>query len=364
MSKEKSKNVKEIDKKNKKKKLTKKQKQQRMTKAIVIGLVGIMGLSTVAGVVTSIFPQKDASTKYNEDVTTAIEQAVEVENDTIEKIVQKQTEEKDYTLKTVLDIMGDNPAYIAEDSVVTYKEDKVDKLIEKYNNKKYDKNDFIELAWKTKDDHLVVTYLASDITDKVNVVGLFVNDLGLSSLAVGDNEKIAKTDKKLEDFADLNLTLEQFEEKVGKLYPYSIQYPLLAESEVVKANSQEDNAKSLIAQRMITTDNSTIIVYTKDNTIKSIDEVLNTYDALVKVDEETFKKLNDTKDLKEEDFLKMVEKAKLIGIEKAEHTHKEDESKEDHKDIIQTNYLIKNASGENYLVGFDNGVKSMLQAVN
>lgn len=123
-----------------------------MTKAIVIGLVGLMGLSTVAGVVTSIFPPKDASTQYSEDVTKAIEEAVAVENDTIEKIVQKQTKEKDYTLKTVLDVMDSNPAYVAENNTVTYKKDKVDKVIEKYNAKKYKKDDFIELAWKTKDN--------------------------------------------------------------------------------------------------------------------------------------------------------------------------------------------------------------------
>ena len=64
--------------------------------------------------------------------------------------------------------------------------------------------------------------------------------------------------------------------------------------------------------------------------------------------------INDTEDLKEEDFLKMVEKAKLIGIEKSE---------EDDKEIIQTNYLIKNASDETYLVGFDDGVKSVLQSI-
>ena len=292
MSKEKTKNVKKIDKnkKEKKKKLNKKQKKQLMTKVIVIGLVVLMGLSTIAGVATSIFPQTDTYTKYNEDVTTALEEAVTVENDTIEKIVQKQTEENDYTLKSVLDIMGSNPAYISEDSVVTYKTNKVAKLIEEYNKKKYNEDEFIELAWKTKDNHLVVTYLASDITDKVNVVGLFVNDLGLSSLSTDENDKISKTDKKLEDFADLNLTLEQFEEKVGKLYSYSIQYPLLSDSKVVEDNSTGDNANYLMAQRMIRTNDSTIIVYTKDSTILSINELLDDYDDLVKVDEETFNK--------------------------------------------------------------------------
>lgn len=344
---------KKIDNKQK----AKPNKRKMMNKIIVFTMAGMMLLSTVAGTVTTLMSSNDNYETYLEKTELALEQATKVKNDTIGKIVEKQTKDKDYSLDTMIDLFGSNPAYISLDYKVYSDNDKVEKQLDKLKNKKYSEDDMIELVWKTDDDNLVTTYIASDIKDEVKVVGLLVNDLSITASSIKDNKKVSKTDTKFEDIANLDLSLAQIEEKVGSLHTYNIQYPLLAESKTVQNSlTEKDDAKYLMANKMVRTENSTIVVSTKDDKVLSIREVLDNYDKITKLDKETFTKVSENEKLKEEEFLSLVKEAKLTSVELVEN--------EDNKSVKQNSYLIKDSEGEVNSIVFKDGAFNNIEPID
>lgn len=342
---------KKIDNKQK----AKPNKKKMMNKIIVFTMAGMMLLSTVAGTVTTLMNSGNDYATYLEKTDLALEQATKVKDDVIEKIVEKQTKDKDYSLDTMIDLFKSNPAYISLDYKVYYDDAKVEKQLDKLKNKKYSEDDMIELVWKTDDDNLVTTYIASDMKeDKIKVVGLLVNDLSITTSSIKDNKKVSKTETKFEDIANLDLTIAEIEEKVGSLHTYNVQYPLLAESKTVQDSLAEgEDAKTLMANKMVRTENSTIIVSTKDDKVFAIREVLDSYNKITKLDKETYTKISEDKKLKEEDFLNTVKDAKLTSVELVEN--------DDKKSVKSNTYTIKDSEDKTHVIVFNDGVLDTLQ---
>lgn len=334
---------------NNKSKLSRKKK---FNKIVVLGMAGLMILSTVGGLVTSLFPSSSPTiTEYNTDVDLALTQVEGIDEDKIEKVVNKHIE-NDYTLKTMIDILGENPVYIAKGYDVTSEDDEVTKLIDKYVNKKSYKNtsDLIELAWKTNKNKIITTYLASDITEKVNVVGLFITDNGLDMTTIDKNENVSKTELAFEEFADVKQTLTELESKTGKTYSYSTKYPLLKNSEIVKENSKDADISAVVSQRLLRTSNSTIVVHVRDNNILSVTEMPDNYDKIANFEEKLIKEAKENKSLKEDDFKETFKNAKLVGIEEVEDSGS-----------VLTTYLIKDKKDNVYNVAFENGKVSTFE---
>lgn len=291
---------------------------------------------------------------YTENMEKALKDPTKVKSANIEKLVEKQ-EKGDYTLQTMIDVLGENPAYIVQNTYeVTYEKDDVKKVLKNFMNKKSykDSETLIELVWITDDGKSITTYLASDITDKVNVVGLFVYDETLDSSKIKENDKITKTKLTFDELADVEITLEELEDKVGgTLYHYSIQYPLLKDSEVVKNNSNEEDIESTIKQSVFKNETSSIVVYSRDNDVLSISDVPYDYKEVKAFETDDVKKAKENEDLTEEEFNKTFEGAKFVALE-------ESSSKEN---ALCKTYLIKDKDDNVYSVGFEDGKLSYFE---
>lgn len=339
-------------------------KKNIRNKIIVFSLIGMIVLSTVGGVVANITNfNASSSTKtnyesYTKDVDLALNKSTGIEHGLIDKVVEKQNK-NDYSLNSILEILG-TPIYIAEGSKVISNEKQIEKLLKNYKNQKYNETEKLtELAWKTKDNNLVMTYLATDIKDKSIVVGLSVTDLSLNTNSIVKNDKLKEIDKNFEDFADVKLTLNEFEKKIGKLQPYSIQYPLYYKSEVVKAFSSEEDAKSTMSQKLIRTKNSTIVVYSRNNDIVSLNEILDPQAQISQINKNKQSSFNEAKNntkLKENEFKSEFKQARLITMEESIGN--------DNKEVLKTNYIIKDYQGNLYTVTFNDGKVVLFEAKN
>lgn len=333
-------------------------------KIMVGGMATLMTVSLVGGgylLYDKLSNDNDTETTadyetYTANLEKALENPSKVKAENIEKLVEKQ-KKGDYTLQTMIDVLGDNPSYITQNTYeITYEKSDVKKIIKNFMNKKSykDSESLIELVWITEDGKSITTYLASDMTDKVNIVGLFVYDDALDNSKIQTNDKITKTKLTFEELADVDITLEELEDKVGTLYHYSVQYPLLKDSEIVKTNSSEEDIDSTIKQSVFKNETSSIVVYSRDNDVLSISDVPYEYKDVKSFDKDTVAKYKENEDLKEEEFNKTFEGAMFVAIE---------ESSTKEGGICKT-YLIKDSDDNVYSVGFENGTVSYFEQYN
>lgn len=333
-------------------------------KIVLGGMATLMTVSLVGGgylLYDKLSNDNDTETTadyetYTANLEKALENPSKVKAENIEKLVEKQ-KKGDYTLQTMIDVLGDNPSYITQNTYeITYEKSDVKKIIKNFMNKKSykDSESLIELVWITEDGKSITTYLASDMTDKVNIVGLFVYDDALDNSKIQTNDKITKTKLTFEELADVDITLEELEDKVGTLYHYSVQYPLLKDSEIVKTNSSEEDIDSTIKQSVFKNETSSIVVYSRDNDVLSISDVPYEYKDVKSFDKDTVAKYKENEDLKEEEFNKTFEGAMFVAIE---------ESSTKEGGICKT-YLIKDSDDNVYSVGFENGTVSYFEQYN
>ena len=327
-------------------------KDVKKFKTIIVGMATVLTASVLGGGYLLVDKLNSDSktettadvTTYNTNIETAIKEAKKVKASTIDELVEKQAK-GDYTLKTMIDTLGENPAYIATGFNVTYNSKDVQKLINDYTKKQSykDSEDLITLVWIADNGKSITTYLATDMTDEVNVVGLFVSDDTLDITNVKTNENISKTTLKFEDFADVTLTVEELEDKVGELYHYSVQYPLLADSEVVKANSNEADIKATVTQSIFLTDTGAISVFSRENDVLSISDMPFDQKSIATFETDVIKKAQENEDLTRTEFLKTFEGATHVAVE---------ESIEKEGDLF-TAYLIKDKDDNVYTVAFE-----------
>ena len=354
-----------MSKKNKKEKelskedINKLSKDLKKFKIIMVGMATVMTASLVGGGILLKDKLSDNTettkdyTTYTEDVSKAIENATKIDSKKIDELVAKQ-KEGDYTLQTMIDTLGQNPAYIVQDTYdVAYKKSDVKKIIKNFFNKKSykDSESLIELVWITDNGKYVSTYLASDITEKVEVIGLFVYDDSIDSSTIKTNNNITETKLTFEELADVELTVEELEDKVGTLYHYSIQYPLLADSEIVQTNSSEEDINSTIKQSVFKNSTGSIVVYSRDNDVLSISDVPYDYSSLKSFDTDTITKAQENEELTLEEFNKTFKDAKFVAIE---------ESSTD-EDVLYKTYLLKDEDDNVYTVGFEDNKVSYFE---
>lgn len=346
---------KEKNKKDTNKHINKGSENKKGHNAIVYTMTGLIILSACAYLATSFNNSQNDNTDYDQIIEIVLEQSPEVNNNSVNKIVNKQISEKDYSLNTVLNTLNVNPAYIMVNGEIIHDADKIEKEINKIKNKKYDEKDMIELSWKTTENNLVTTYLASDIKDEVNVVGFFVRDVSFDFSDVKTNENVSKTDLDFKDIANLDLTLNDIESKVGKLHSYYIQYPLLSESKSTEYITADQNeVKSLIKKSIVRTEDSTILISAVDGKLKAIYQSLDTHNNIAKLDTDTFTKISENKKITEDEFLSLSKEAKLVAVELVEDGNNKS---------VRQHYLIKSNENEVYSIVFDDGAFNKIETI-
>ena len=197
-------------------------KKKNTTRIIAIVLCVVTVFGIIAGAIAgSSNSSTDANTATLLDV---LGPKKRITDEQLSNVVTKN-KGKDYSLKTVLDILGNPGAIMAAfDGTTAYNyaiDADIKQILENYQNvENYSKDSVIQLMWLTENEDLVFTYIAADYNTPTVI--------GMSKQSLKTVEKGAKyiptTEHALTDFNEYTKeTLKNFE----NAFMSTIQYPLL-----------------------------------------------------------------------------------------------------------------------------------------
>lgn len=286
--------------------------------------------------------------KTNEMIENAVSESSKVSYSSIEKLIEEQNN-GDYSLETMLNIFKTNPAYIVEGDVCTTKAKEVSGLINDYINKKSYKDTVyvIELIWIAEDGKEISSYIATDITDKVNIIGVTLNDKELDLTQFKESNS-NETTLSFNDLAKLNVTSTELMNKLKNITPYNYykKYSLLWDSQVVKDNFTHDYATGVVTEGLVRTKDSTIIIGMLNDIVYSVEEVRDN-DDFFKYDNATINEALSNENLTENEFKKTFKEATLTSIKQEIETNN-----------MYNSYYIKNNDNEIFHATFINGLVS------
>lgn len=332
-----------------------KNKKDFKKRVIVLAIIGAMGLSTIGGIAGTMMysnkpnvSAKEQVKNYLESTNKAIDNAKPIPYDKVKELV-KFNENKDYTLKTALSTLG-TPCYIMKDKDVISKEEDINKELNRIKNKEYEANDFIELGWKTNNNYIVTTYIATDIKSNANIIGIFTSNKSFNINDTASNKDILSTNAKFEDFK-LGESISEIETKNGKLYPINYQYPLNIESSNVKSSFADlESATKTNSTKVIKTSNGLIVLTSNGDSLISKKLMINDNLELKELSNEKFDKIKNEKELQESEFKQQYPEAICIA-EKYIYT----EGTKGLEKHLSIGYLLKSKNGQELNINFKDG---------
>lgn len=262
----------------------------------------------------------------------------------VDELIDKEND-GDYSLETMLDVLNTIPSYIKEGDVITTNEAEIKKILSNYiTNQSYKDSIYsIRLGWYMEDGKELSTYIATDIIDKANVLGVVIEDTETSMEKV----KLSETELSFNEIAKLDISINELKDilKDCSLYNYYTKYPLLKESTLPNITFTKEYSNNTINMYSFRTKDSTININTINDKVFLVEEERDNYDDLTIYDYKIINKAQSQFDLTEEEFLNIFKEAKLIGVEKDVDTL-----------LLTNSYLIKDNDNYVYYVSFTDGV--------